>query len=127
VPEIKNDIFFITKSDVSGGQVIANIDINGKSEIFKGHFPGRPVVPGACILQLIKNVLENALNRKLLLTKAIQLKFLKPLIPQNSIQVQLSISFKLVEDDCYTVKANLTGDDAIYFKFQGSFSHMPET
>lgn len=32
----------------------ATIDINPAHEVFKGHFPDNPVMPGVCMMQIIK-------------------------------------------------------------------------
>jgi len=34
---------------------IYSININEKHEVFKGHFPDNPVVPGVCLIQIMKN------------------------------------------------------------------------
>jgi 3-hydroxyacyl-[acyl-carrier-protein] dehydratase len=43
----------------------ASFLLNPKHAIFAGHFPGQPVVPGVCMLQIIKEGLEQALDKKL--------------------------------------------------------------
>ena len=54
----------------------ASISINAAHEIFKGHFPGQPVVPGVCMTQIVKELLEKAITKETRLLKADHLKFL---------------------------------------------------
>ncbi len=67
---VKNDALFkISKLEHSDGIISAMLDINKDCDIFKGHFPGHPVVPGACMLQIVKDVLEEALKVSVRLKK----------------------------------------------------------
>jgi len=115
-----NNIFKILDLSHSDGKAEAVIMVKGDSEIFKGHFPGQPVVPGACMLQLVKDVLETVLKSKLRLKKAQQIKFMNVVVPGDD-QLRLSISFTNIEDNLFSVQANLTNNDAVCFKLQGIF------
>lgn len=118
---VKDEIFRVNKLDYSDNLIKADLSINPKSPIFKGHFPGQPVVPGACILQIVKEVVEDALGLPLQLKKASQLKFIAMLDPVKTISVQLEMSYKLNEDEI-SFTGNLSNIDKIYFKFQGTFT-----
>lgn len=122
--ERTTDIFHIISTEISDGHIIAQININPQSEIFKGHFPGQPVVPGACILQLVKDVLEDSLKKPLQLVKAEQLKFIAMLIPGNEEEIILDISYRILEDGNFKTTAKLTVGDVVCFKFQGSFREI---
>jgi len=122
--ELTTDIFQIISTDQSAGKIIAKISINAQSEIFKGHFPDQPVVPGACMLQLIKDVLEDAIQKPLQLVKAEQLKFITMLVPSNEQELVLDISCKILEGGNIKVNAKLTLGDITCFKFQGSFKEI---
>jgi 3-hydroxyacyl-[acyl-carrier-protein] dehydratase len=117
-----NDLFSIDKIAHEDGAISATLGINPDSEILKGHFPDHPVVPGACMLQIVKEVLEDTLKQTLRLKKADQLKFMLMIDPTNTLAVQLDISYQYAEDGVISVTAKLTNPDALYFKFLGSFT-----
>ncbi|WP_426670197.1 hypothetical protein ACPPVU_02915 [Mucilaginibacter sp. McL0603] len=121
MPSITNDLFSIDKVIHEDGAISVILSINPDSEILKGHFPGHPVVPGACMLQVVKEVLENALNHPVRQKKADQLKFMIMIDPTKTLTVALDITYKKAEDDSIVVTAKLSNPDALYFKFQGSF------
>ncbi|MDB5122903.1 MAG: FabA-like domain protein [Mucilaginibacter sp.] len=114
------DIFTITKIEHQNTSVRARLDINKDSEIFRGHFPGQPVVPGACMLQIVKDVLETALNIQLQLKKAGHLKFVSMIDPRVAREVQMEIDYKLSEEEIAVI-ASLICDAVVCFKFQGRF------
>jgi 3-hydroxyacyl-[acyl-carrier-protein] dehydratase len=119
---VKNDALFkISKLEHSDGVINAMLDINKDCEIFKGHFPGHPVVPGACMLQIVKEVLEEALDTSLRLKKADHLKFISMIDPENTLSVRLDITYKIVEEEDISVVAKLMSSEVVCFKFQGKF------
>jgi 3-hydroxyacyl-[acyl-carrier-protein] dehydratase len=118
---IKNDVFSIEKLTQEDGVIKATLSINPDSEILKGHFPNHPVVPGACMLQIAKEVLESVLQTPVRLKKADQLKFMTMIDSANTSSVELYISYKRNEDGSVTAAAKLTNADTVYFKLQGRF------
>ena len=71
-----NDFYTIasaTKTDVNVLQF--TIELNENHDIFKGHFEQMPVVPGVCQTQLIKELLQQTLDKPLVLAKGSNIKF----------------------------------------------------
>lgn len=116
-----NDLFSIEEINHEGGIIRAMLGINADSGILKGHFPGHPVVPGACMLQITKEVLEDVLQIPLRLKKADQLKFMTMIDPANAQHVELDITYKYQDDGSIIANAKLSNPDTVYFKLQGSF------
>ena len=52
-------------------------------DLYKVHFPGYPVTPGACLLQMATEMLELQTGRRLLLRKATSMKFKKTIGPHE--------------------------------------------
>ena len=121
MPLVSNDLFSIDKLTHEGAAISVMLGINTESGILKGHFPGQPVVPGACMLQIVKEVLEGVLNQPVRQKKADQLKFMIMIDPSKTSTVALDMTYKNAEDNCIIVTAKLSNPDALYFKFQGSF------
>lgn len=114
------DLFNISKLTHAEGCIRAELGINKCCQVFEGHFPGHPVVPGACMLQIVKDVMQAAFNNTLRLKKADHLKFLVMIDPGNTQTVVLDITYKLI-GNIISVIAKLTNDEVVCFKFQGSF------
>ena len=117
---LKGSLYSVVSVDQSEGSIAAELMLNADNDIFKGHFPGQPVLPGACMLQILKEVLEDALNKKLRLKKADQMKFLLPVDPGKSRALKLSIAY-VIESDIYAVTAAMNTAEGPCFKFKGSF------
>src|SRR5579864_2323714 len=108
MPSVTNDLFSIDKITHEDAVISVMLGIKSESEILKGHFPGHPVVPGACMLQIIKEVLQTTLNHPVRLKKADQSKFMIMIDPTNTSVVALEMSYKKAEDDIIFVTAKLS-------------------
>ena len=118
---LKDALFKITLSHHQEGIINATLELNKKNEIFTGHFPGEPVLPGACMLQMVKEVLESTLNMPFTLKKADQIKFLDLIDPRINNILQLTIVYRSADDNNVSVTASLTAHKETCFKFRGTF------
>jgi 3-hydroxyacyl-[acyl-carrier-protein] dehydratase len=114
--------FYIIKSVVTQEAAIkATIEFNAAHDIFKGHFPETPVVPGVCMMQLVKENLENTLGKKLNLAKADHMKFLTVISPTHTKEVYLDLKYSFAENKDIIAIASLYNEGVVYFKFKGTF------
>lgn len=76
------------------GSYIAAITLNKDHDIFKGHFPGNPVTPGVCMMQIVKELTEEFTGKKLFLKSASNVKFMAIINPfeTSELILQLDIS-----------------------------------
>ncbi|HEX5026035.1 MAG TPA: 3-hydroxyacyl-ACP dehydratase [Agriterribacter sp.] len=116
-----NNDFFYTRSVNSGpGIVNATFEINPTHPIFNGHFPGQPVVPGVCMVQIIKELLEGVLGKSLQLQKADHIKFLSMIVPRTSDVLEASITYS-IDGNAISVVSTLTKRESVCLKLRGNF------
>lgn len=118
---LAGDFFYIKTLEQEGGKINARLEINTRHKIFDGHFPGQPVVPGVCMMQMIKEILEQALARPTQLATADRLKFLTVLVPTDGNKINAEIKYIVGEDGGVRVVASLVNDGVVYFKMSGVF------
>jgi len=77
------DNFYTILSSESSDSTIWTIQVklNPGHPVYQGHFPGHPVVPGVCLLQLIKECVEDIRQQKLQVTQVSSCKFLSAINP----------------------------------------------
>lgn len=97
------------------------IRINPEHEVFKGHFPEQPVMPGVCQLQILTEVASEVLGRKLKLRNASAMKFLAMLDPRTCGNLTLSIQVKSATTEDVKIIGKLYTETATYLKFRGTF------
>ena len=113
--------FFSLLSSKNEQQIIhATLQINKLHPIFKGHFPGQPVVPGVCMMQMVKEILEKETHQKLTLKSADHLKFLTILDPNVHPEISAELKTERVSEDLKVTATFFTGE-VIFFKMKSSF------
>ncbi|HEX3934333.1 MAG TPA: hypothetical protein VHW43_06610 [Puia sp.] len=99
----------------------ATLKVDPEHAIFKGHFPGRPVVPGACLLQLVQETTSLVTGKEWRLLKGDQIKFIAAIDPRMSSTLHLTLTYKEMGEDIH-VSADLSNAAAaVCFKFKGTF------
>jgi 3-hydroxyacyl-[acyl-carrier-protein] dehydratase len=127
---LRNDFYFITDENAEEGLFRAEIRFDAGHRIFEGHFPGQPVVPGVCMMQLVKESLEWHLQTRLNLTTAPGIKFLMVIDPRSTPVVSLQLKYKKNDLGNIVADAQLHSSDTIYFKMKGEFNSekgLPES
>jgi 3-hydroxyacyl-[acyl-carrier-protein] dehydratase len=105
----------------NGPEVSCILEVEADHPILQGHFPGQPVVPGACIVRAIHEAVELAAGKKLLMSEASQIKFLQPLLPQLNNRVSLHMSIESLEDSSLKVSATLSREEQVFTRFRATF------
>jgi 3-hydroxyacyl-[acyl-carrier-protein] dehydratase len=117
---LKDYFYTVTTLSHQENIILADLELNSNHEIFTGHFPGQPVVPGACMLQIVKELLSNALQAPYHLKKADHLKFIAPVDPRVTDDLQMKLTYKTM-DTALQVTGSLTANGVVCFKVQGLF------
>ena len=104
---ILTDFYTLKSSEkTENGSFIANISLNKDHEIFKGHFPGNPVTPGVCMMQIVKELTEEFTGKKLFLKSASNVKFMAII---NTFETpDLDLSFIITESETEVKVKNTT-------------------
>jgi 3-hydroxyacyl-[acyl-carrier-protein] dehydratase len=111
-----NELFTI-REHVSGSETMsAVISIDPDHRIFGGHFPGMPVMPGVCMLQMIKDVFESARKTRYRITDARSIKFLAVLNPAEQSTVDALIRYTEDPSGGIHLEGSLSSDSVVYFK-----------
>lgn len=116
------DFYILNNLSVEHLKVTANITVNKDHEIFKGHFPGNPVTPGVCMMQIIKEIAEEVLSQKLKMTSSSNVKFMAIINPEVTPELELTLDIIEKEDDTYTVKNVTKFEDTVALKLSSNFS-----
>ncbi|MBT2162778.1 3-hydroxyacyl-ACP dehydratase FabZ family protein [Zobellia barbeyronii] len=101
--------------------VKATVKLNAAHKVFKGHFPGNPVMPGVCMIQIIKELTEQATGKTLFLSVASNVKFMAIINPEKNDTIQLTLTVT-EEGNTVKVKNTTTFDDTLALKLSATFT-----
>jgi 3-hydroxyacyl-[acyl-carrier-protein] dehydratase len=118
-----NQFYTLLKQESESNKVSALISFNPSHKIFEGHFPGHPVVPGVCMMQIVREVMEVEAGQKLKISKGDNMKFLAVINPLKDREVQLLVTYSTA-DDLFNLNATLVSGTVTFFKFKGTFQKV---
>ena len=101
-----NGDFYSIESRLEGlpqGQSGFNVILNPDHLIYKAHFPGQPVTPGVCILQMIQELLSEEMGMPLFINKIKNAKFTSMISPL--VDRRISVLFSAVTQEEGGIKA----------------------
>ncbi len=104
---------------VPGTRVLSvNVELDPLHRIYEGHFPGNPIVPGVCQIQMVREALETSLGVKGMLTSGDQIKFLHLIVPRENPVLEIHYKIREIEDGL-DFSATLSHEETIFLKFRG--------
>ena len=120
-----NDLHTIGDIEIvhqEAGMVHARVLFRPEHEIFQGHFPDNPIVPGVIQLYYVKHILEKIIEGELFLSQIRSIKFLKLISPATGQHVIYEISFSRPEENHLKVKAVINDGSHTFMKFSGQYT-----
>ena len=119
---ILENFYTIKSNQISEDKInhIFEIEVNNKHVIFKGHFPDNPVMPGVCMMQIIKEITESIVGKKLFMEKCSNVKFLAIINPDKT--PELTLELQIIETDSKVkVKNTTTFENTVALKLSAQY------
>lgn len=126
-----DNLYKIDKSEISHESDLSSaacflVTLDKSHRIFTGHFPGTPVLPGVCTLQILKDCLFSLTGEPLLFSDISQCKFTGMVDPCADEKLSVNISKKKISESLLLINAtvSVTDCDRIILKFKGKCSTL---
>ncbi|TDW50158.1 3-hydroxyacyl-[acyl-carrier-protein] dehydratase [Flavobacterium sp. 270] len=98
--------------------------VNEKHDVFKGHFPGNPIMPGVCMIQIIKELTESVTNSSLIIQTLANVKFMALINPELTPELRLELDITTTDDDLVKVKNTTYFNDTVALKLSNSYKKI---
>lgn len=112
ITETKDDAI----SEILISSYSVTISLDPEHPIYGGHFPGNPVVPGACQLRMITEIVSEIAGKKLKLLEADTIKYLSMINPNEHPKLTVDCILKQNEQGAIRVTASISDNDVVFFK-----------
>jgi 3-hydroxyacyl-[acyl-carrier-protein] dehydratase len=99
----------------------ALVRLNEQHPLYQGHFPGNPVVPGVCQIEMIKEIFSEIIHKNVLLTESDTIKFLAIIVPQKYPVLEIKVSGRQQVEKSWDVNGTISNDSILFLKFKGVF------
>lgn len=101
---LKDFYKIISIENTADSKYKAQIIINEKHDVFQGHFPGNPVMPGVCMIQIIKELTEQITTCSLFMESLSNVKFMALINPFVHPDLLLELDIIATDDNMVKVK-----------------------
>ena len=112
------------RKDAPGSDILAyaaRIKLHKNHPVYQGHFPGNPVVPGVCQIQIIREIFSEIIFKDFSLVSSDNIKFLNMIVPEKSPVLDVRISYNRHPEGGWQVSGTLSEEDVTFLKFKGIF------
>lgn len=107
--------YSVKEFNFTDNQLKAIIELNPEHHVFKGHFPNNPVTPGVCMLQILKELAEQATNTNLFIKECSNVKFMALINPEVNAVLAITIDINKVEEN-FKIKASASFNETVALK-----------
>ena len=94
---LRGILYETVSSDATG----ATVRVLPDSPVYQGHFPGYPITPGVCLVEIALELISERADRPVRLVAAKNIKFTSPVIPSGETRLRFSLAG---EGTCRTVE-----------------------
>lgn len=112
---LMNDFYRIQYLQRDPNSVSCKVAFNTQHDFFKG----KSVVPGVCMMEMVKELLEQQTDQNLWLRNAGEVKFLQMVTPD--VQPMVQISWRPNGAKGYNVSASIKNEASDVFELSGDF------
>lgn len=116
-------LYTVLSIERNGQALKVTLKLHKEHEVFKGHFPGNPVLPGVCMIQMIKELIEENLGKQLFLCMASNVKFMAIINPEVNDIIDLELDIA-EENDLVKVKNTISIEETVALKLSATFKVM---
>ncbi len=110
----------VSQEIISDTQTQTKVLINEAHPIFEGHFPEQPVVPGVCMLQMVKDIVADKAQRSIQLQSLANVKFINVVIPQQHSELDIHLKFDNTDENSIKVSGSIAANETVFLKISSA-------
>jgi len=118
---IHNLFNIITYNTNNTNEYLVTFNCNSKHNIFEGHFPQEPILPGVCMIQFVRECTEEMLKIKLQFLSSRNVKFINIINPNIETKLELLLLITKHDNDFIEVNAKIKNDTKNFFQIRSSY------
>ena len=129
--------YHILSSEITADAGVFRVALNADCEVYQGHFPGEPVCPGVCNIQMIKECTERCLgytgdnllttgedseSPSILLSHIRQCRLTTLVTPQQHPEVEVRVAILSRSEDIITFRGTIGKGEEVYMELKGELT-----
>lgn len=121
---LKDFYKIISLEHKDGARHEAVLVINEKHDVFKGHFPGNPIMPGVCMMQIIKELTEQITKQTLIMQSLTNVKFMALINPEVTPELRLELDITETDEGIVKVKNTTCFNETVALKLSSAYKKI---
>ncbi len=101
---------------------VCHVELLPDCDVYRGHFPGEPVCPGVCNMQMIKECTETVVGKSLHQSSVNQCRLTSLMTPAKCSALDVKIEILSVSDASCTVKGTISDNNDTYMVYKGEMT-----
>lgn len=114
-----DDFFMIDKMNPTADGCDFSVSLCASHKVYEGHFPEKPVVPGVCSVQMVKECAERYLSCHTRIQVMDNCKFSAMIIPTMTPHLDIKLIVTKGEEE-YKLKATITASDVTFLTLKAT-------
>lgn len=110
--------YTVLQQSHEGDTYLFEVSMNADCSVYEGHFPGEPISPGVCNIQMLKECLETVLGHSVLLDTIQQCRFTTLITPIAYPELEVRICLLRQEEEHVKFKATLGKGEEVYLELK---------
>jgi 3-hydroxyacyl-[acyl-carrier-protein] dehydratase len=115
-------LYTLSDLSVNEGHFSVLVSFDPRHRLFRGHFPGQPIVPGVILIRIIKEISEKITRQEVQLETGSNMKFLNIIDPEKTSCIIIKGSVQYPDNNHLSINAVVSYEDIQFFKFKGVFT-----
>ena len=107
--KLRDNLYTIVGKNIIEGKQSFIILLNPSSSIYAAHFPGMPITPGVCIIQIVEELLEELIGHPLHLCTIRNAKFLSVLKPDGH---KVVVTYSVIKEESELISSQVIITDS---------------
>ncbi|MBQ8361784.1 MAG: hypothetical protein IJX44_07560 [Bacteroidaceae bacterium] len=116
-----HDYYTIESNSIEGGIGDFCIRLNAGCRVYQGHFPGKPVSPGVCNIQMLKELAELMAGQRLFMNNLQQCRLTTLITPDEHPTLKANLLLEKI-DGGYKLRAALGQDEAVFLEMKAELT-----
>lgn len=118
---LENKYYEITDMRTTSLEGTFHIRLLSGCDVYHGHFPGHPVCPGVCNIEMIKECAMLLAGRKLFISTIRQCRLTAVASPSICPEVDVRVSLRPAEEG-FVVSAGISDKEKTYMEYKGNMT-----
>lgn len=122
---LKDKFFTVLHEEkITSNDAVYLCELKGDCDVYRGHFPGKPVSPGVCNIEMIRECAEMLSGHDLRISTIKQCRLTAVASPSICPKVDVKVSVAAIEGtSSYNVVATIADAERSYMELKGTFEY----